>query len=521
MAQETSDRSVAEGYRRDLKARHIQMIALGGAIGTGLFYGSASAISLSGPAVLFAYLLGGCMIYLVVRALGELSVEDPVSGAFSYYSYKYWSRRAGFISGWNYWFTYIAVAMSELAAVGTFVNYWFPNIPSWMSALFFLVVITAVNLLGVKVFGEFEYWFAMIKVIAVIGMIVLGVVVIVAGINNNPDLPDPAASHLWSNGGLFPNGISGFLMALVVVAFSFGGTELVGITAGEAKDPRRSIPKAINQVIVRILIFYVCALAVIMMVIPWTQIDGEMSPFVQIFDNVGIQGAAHILNFVVLTAAMSVYNSGLYSNGRMLFTLANQGNAPKFLGKMSNYGQPVRAILTSSAITLIAVGVVFLWPEFAFTYMMSIATIAVVISWGMIVITEYKFRQRLNPEQRKELSYPLPGGTVTTVLCVAFLALIGVLMLFSDSYRIAVYLGLAWIVLLLVAYQITHGKKSNAPLDDDAPELPEHLRAVGSADLAEAATVAATTTTAGDSAEVGAETSSESKPEIEAERAKE
>lgn len=455
------DHSTEQGYRRDLKARHIQMIALGGAIGTGLFYGSASAISLSGPSVLFAYLLGGCVIYLVVRALGEMSVEDPVSGAFSYYSYKHWSKRAGFVSGWNYWFTYIAVAMSELSAVGTFVNYWFPSIPTWASALFFLVLITAINLLGVRVFGEFEYWFAMIKVLAVIGMIVLGIVVVVVGINNNPELPEPSFSHLVDYGGLFPTGISGFLMTLVVVAFSFGGTELVGITAGEAENPRRTIPKAINQVLLRILIFYICALAIIMAVMPWTMIDGEMSPFVQIFDNVGIQGAAHILNFVVLTAAMSVYNSGLYSNGRMLCTLARQGNAPKYLAKMSRHGQPVRAILTSSAITLIAVGVVFLWPDFAFTYMMSIATIAVVISWGIIVVTEYKFRSKLTEAKRKELAYPLPGGTVTTVLCLAFLALIAVLMLFSSSYRLAVILGLVWIAILLVAFQVTHGKRGS------------------------------------------------------------
>lgn len=460
----TKDHAVTEGYRRDLKVRHIQMIALGGAIGTGLFYGSASAIGLSGPSVLFAYLLGGIMIYLIVRALGEMSVEDPVSGAFSYYSYKHWSRRAGFVSGWNYWFTYIAVAMSELAAVGTFVNYWFPSIPTWVSALFFLVVITGVNLLGVRVFGELEYWFSMIKVIAVIGMIVLGVVVIVMKINSNPDIPDPAVSNLWSYDGLFPTGVSGFLLALVVVAFSFGGTELVGITAGEAQDPKKSIPKAINQVILRILIFYVCALAVIMMVIPWVQVDGEMSPFVQIFDSVGIQGAAHILNFVVLTAAMSVYNSGLYSNGRMLCTLARQGNAPKFLGKMSAHGQPVRAILASSFITLIAVGVVFLWPEFAFTYLMSIATIAVVISWGMIVVTEYKFRKRLSSEEYAVLSYKLPGGTIATVACLIFLIGIGVLMLFSADYRLAVILGIIWIAVLLVAYQVTHGKKSSEAL---------------------------------------------------------
>lgn len=442
------------GMRRDLKNRHIQMIALGGAIGTGLFYGSADSISMAGPAILLAYIVGGGIIFLVVRALGEMSVEEPVSGAFSHFAYKNWSSRAGFVSGWNYWFNYICVAMVELAVVGTFVNYWLPGIPKWVSAAFFLVVITAVNLIGVKVFGEVEFWFALIKVVAVIAMIVLGVIVVIAGINNNPDLPTPSFLHLVDNGGFFPMGVGGMAMALVVVMFSFGGTELIGITAGEAADPKRTIPKAINQVIWRILIFYIGALAVIMAVIPWARINGEMSPFVQIFDNIGIQGAAHILNLVVLTAVISVYNSGLYSNGRMLYSLAHQGNAPAYLGRLSKNGVPVWGVLTSSLVTVVAVVVVSIWPEFAFRYLMSIATIAAIINWSMVMITQYKFRKRIGAEQAKTLAFALPGAPWSTWVVLAFLGFVAVMMGFSDDYRMALILGPVWLAVLLIAFEI-------------------------------------------------------------------
>lgn len=448
--------------RRDLKNRHIQMIALGGAIGTGLFYGSAASIQLAGPSILLGYLIGGTVIFLIIRALGEMSVDHPVSGAFSHYAYENWSPRAGFVSGWNYWFNYIAVAMAELSVVGIYVNYWFPSIPAWLSAAFCLVTITAVNLIGVKAFGEFEFWFALIKVAAVIGMIVLGVAVVVLGYNHNPDLPDPSFAHLFSEGGFFPNGIGGMLMALVVIMFSFGGIELIGITAGEADNPKKTIPKAINQVIYRILIFYVGSLAVIMAVIPWNMIDGKLSPFVQIFDNVGISFAAHILNFVVLTAALSVYNSGLYSNGRMLYSLAQQGNAPKVLTKVSTSGVPYVGVLVSSVVTVFAVVVVLLWPEFAFGYLLSIALFAGIINWTMIMITQRKFRKRIGPEGVAGLEFKLPGSNWVTVPILAFLALVVVLMALSEGFRMAVIIGPLWLGGLLLAYEIKSRRQAKS-----------------------------------------------------------
>ncbi|MDN3310365.1 amino acid permease [Microbacterium oryzae] len=444
----------APRMKRALQGRHIQMIALGGAIGTGLFYGSADTIGVAGPSVLLAYLVVGAVIFLIIRALGEMSVDEPVSGAFSHFAHRNWSPRAGFVSGWNYWFNYIAVAMVELSVVGSFVNYWLPAVPLWVSAAVVLVLITGVNLVGVRAFGEFEFWFAIVKVGAVIAMIVLGIVVVAFGINNSTDLPDPTFAHLVDDGGFFPHGIGGTVASLAVVAFSFGGTELVAVTAGEAADPRRTIPKAVNQVILRILIFYIGALAVIMAVMPWSLIDGGTSPFVQIFDRIGIPGAAHILNLVVLTAVVSVYNSGLYSNGRMLHSLAQQGSAPAFLGRLSRRGAPVAGVLASSAVTVLAVVVVFLWPDFAFQYLLSIALIAAIINWGMIMITQLKFRRRIGADGAARLAFPLPWARVTPWIVLVFLAAVVVLMAFSPQYRTAVIVGPVWVAILLVAYEV-------------------------------------------------------------------
>ncbi len=460
---------------KGLANRHIQLIALGGAIGTGLFYGSSESIGLAGPSVVLAYLICGLMIFLVVRALGEMSVEDPRAGAFSYYASEYWSKRAGFVSGWNYWANYILVSMVELTVVGQFVAYWFPNIPAWASAAFFLVLVAGLNLLGVRAYGETEFWLALVKVVAVLAMIVGGLIVIwlhVSGTGNSP----ASFAHLVDDGGFFPNGflsfshghLSGFAMALTVVLFSFGGTELIGITAGETPHPRTTIPKAINGVIWRILIFYIGSMIVILSVVPWRKVGVPnshgvvVSPFVQIFDSIGVRSAADILNLVCLTAVISVYNSGLYANSRMLYSLAHQGNAPRVFGKLSKRGVPSIAVLVSALITALSVLIVFFIPTQAFDYLMSITMAAAVINWTMIMITEYKFRQRWNrlhgPDSNdpRLLGFPLPGKTVSTVVVICFLVLCCVLMLFSNTYRIAVVMIPVWLGVLNLADTIRH-----------------------------------------------------------------
>ena len=335
--------------QRALKNRHIQMIALGGAIGTGLFYGSATVVKVAGPAIILSYLIGGIVIFFIMRALGEMAVDQPVSGSFSQYAYQYWGELAGFIAGWNYWFNYVVVGMAELSVIGIYINYWFPDVPTWVSALVCLVAVTLINTINVKAYGEFEFWFAIIKVLAIIGMIIFGITMIIFGVGNSGQ--PTGISNLWTHGGFFPNGLQGMIMSLVLVMFSFGGVELIGITAGEAENPKKTIPHAINQVVWRILLFYIGALTVILAIFPWNEIEVTGSPFVQIFSHVGIPSAANLLNFVVLTAALSAYNSALYSNGRMLYGLAIQGNAPKIFGKLNAVGAPVTAVLVSTAFT--------------------------------------------------------------------------------------------------------------------------------------------------------------------------
>lgn len=438
------------GLQRGLQNRHIQLIALGGAIGTGLFYGAGEAISMAGPAILLAYALGGVVIYFIMRALGEMSVDTPVSGAFSYYAYRNWGELPGFFSGWNYWFNYIAVSMAELVVVGRYVQFWFPGIPTWVSSLVFLLLITAINLVNVKLYGEFEFWFAIIKVVAIVAMIGLGLGIIVFGWGQGAPT---GIGNLWRHGGFFPTGAGNFAMAMVVVLFSFGGVELIGITAGEADDPKRTIPRAINQVVNRILVFYVGALFVMLAIFPWNKLDGKSSPFVTIFQQLGIGQAATILNVVVLTAAMSAYNSGLYCNGRMLKALAEQGNAPRALARVNRSGSPWLGVLASSAVTALAVLLVYLMPDLpVFLYVISVALAAGIFNWAMIVVTQMRFRRRIGA-QAANLQFRMPLYPVSNVLVLLVLAAVYVMMAFNPNYRLAATVfGPAWAVLLVVAF---------------------------------------------------------------------
>lgn len=437
--------------QRGLKNRHLQMIALGTAVGTGLFYGSTATIAMAGPAVSLSYLIGGIIIFFIVRMLGEMSVEEPVSGSFSYYAAKYWGDFPGFLAGWNYWFLYILVSMAELSAVSIYLSYWFPGLPKWVGVLACLIIITVVNLVTVSAYGEIEFWMAFIKISAIIGMILLGSYYIATSL-----LPFPQNfSNLWIHGGFFPNGLEGMLMSMAPVLFSFGGIELIGITAGEAENPEKTIPRAINQVIYRILIFYVGTMIVLMTLWPWNEVGKDASPFVQIFEGAGFTSMAHILNFVVLTAAVSVYNSAIYSNSRMLYGLAKSGNAPKFFEKLSSRGVPVNGILISSGITLLAAVLNWLLPDEVFMYMMSIVTGAVVISWAMIVLTHLKFRKHCAAAgivpKFKSLFYPFAD-----YLCLAFLAMILVIMALMDEMRPAVIVMPIWILAIRLFY---HSKR--------------------------------------------------------------
>lgn len=443
--------------KRGLKNRHIQLIALGGAIGTGLFYGSAATIQLVGPAVMLSYAIGGFFIYLIMRCMGEMAVHTPVSGAFSTFAYKYWGEMAGFVSGWNYWFCYIAVSMAEVSVVGVYLNYWFPDLPIWVSGLIMYLTVTAINLIGVRTFGEIEFWGAIIKVLAVILMILVGLAIIFFGLGQGGE--PIGFSNLVAHGGFLPKGIIGLLLSLVVVTFAFGGVELIGITAGEAENPDKTIPKAINQVLYRIIIFYVGSMFVLVTLFPWDQVGMEGSPFVLIFDRLGIPATAHILNFIVLTATFSAYNSCLYSNARMLFGLAEQGNAPRFLCKVGKKtGVPGYAVLFSSAIVGIAVILNAYLPGEVFNIVMSVAILAIIINWIMILITHIKFRKILGPSEVAKLKFKMPLFPISNYVTLAYLVMLVILMGFLPDYRMSLYMAPVWLTILVIAYKIKSAK---------------------------------------------------------------
>ncbi|MEG0386474.1 MAG: amino acid permease, partial [Solibacillus sp.] len=349
--------------KRELKNRHVQLIAIGGTIGTGLFLGSGKAIALAGPSIIFAYLIVGIALFFVMRALGELLLSKGGYQSFTEFATEYIGDWAGYVTGWTYWFCWIMTAMADIIAVGMYTQYWF-DIPQWVPAVACLVVLLGLNLLTVKLFGELEFWFALIKIITIVALIVIGVVLLIIGFETNTG--QVAVSNLWEHGGLFPNGAFGFLMAFQMVVFAFVGVELVGVSAAETADPQKNIPSAINKIPLRILLFYVGALFVILTINPWNTLSAESSPFVQVFALVGIPVAAGLINFVVLTSAASAGNSGLFSTSRMLFSLGSNNQASKKFGTLNKRSVPQNGLIFSAVVVSIGALLSYFMPEDAF-----------------------------------------------------------------------------------------------------------------------------------------------------------
>jgi len=458
-------------------------VALGGAIGTGLFLGSAGALKHAGPALLLCYVIGGFVELLIMRQLGEMVVEEPVAGSFAHFAHKHWGGFAGFLSGWNYWLLYVLVGMAELTAIAKYVAYWAPAVPQWVPVLACFVVVNAVNLINVRVFGEAEFWLSIVKVAAVSAMIVLGGWLVLtgggsgiaAGGDTAANGAVPAVSNLWTD-GFFAGGFPDFAIALTLVMFSFGGLELVGVSAAEAAEPERTIPKAVNQVLLRILIFYVGAVAVMLMLAPWREtlaaIDvagtaggaaGDAyaaSPFVLILEKTGVPGAAHILNFVILTAALSVYNSGVYCDSRMLYGLAQKGAAPRGLARLNRRGVPERALALSAAATGAAVLLNYAAPAEAFGFLISVVVAALVLNWALISLTHLKFRSAMRTAGTTT-RFPSPLAPFSNYACIAFNAGILLVMIFwADMWKSAAALAL-WLALLTAAWALL-GRDRNA-----------------------------------------------------------
>lgn len=446
-----------EHLSRSLKNRHIQLIALGGTIGVGLFLGSAKAIHNAGPGLLLSYALVGVVIFFIMRALGELLLYRPVSGSFAAYADEFCGPFAGFVTGWSYWFTWVVTAMAELTAIGIYFHYWFPDIPQFLPALIALLVMYGVNLLAARVFGELEFWFALIKILTILLLIIAGVSVIVFDIG---ELGRTASfSNLWSNGGFLPFGIVGVLFTLQIVAFAYTGVELIGVTAGEAQNPSEVLPRATNGILFRILLFYIGALVVIMSLVPWNQLDPSTSPFVFVFAKLGMPAAAHIINAVVITAAASSCNSGIFSTGRMLYNLAQRGQAPKVFGVVSSAHVPAAGIHASAAVMLIAVVLNYFVPAQVFTWVTSVAVVGALWTWGIIMVAHANYRRAIERGKAKSVSYRMPGAPYVNWIVVAFLVTVSGMLWLDPGTRVALFVAPIWIGLLCIGYALTTRKK--------------------------------------------------------------
>ena len=437
--------------KRGLKNRHVQLLAIGGAIGTGLFLGSGRSISLAGPSILLTYMITGIICFFIMRALGELLLSNLNHHSFIDFVEEYLGDRAAFITGWTYWFCWLSLAMADLTAVGLYMQYWIPWMPQWIPALVVLAVLLVMNLTAVKHFGEMEFWFALIKVIAIVSLIIIGLIMILTGFTTNAGAA--AFDNLWNYGGWFPNGTMGFILSFQMVVFAFTGIELVGLTAGETENPEKVIPMAINNIPLRIILFYIGSLAIIMSIYPWIAVDPNSSPFVAVFNAVGILAAASIVNFVVLTSAASATNSGIFSTSRMIYALSKRGHAPSRMRRLTNHAVPYQATLFSAAALLFTVVLNYVMPESVFIMITSISTFCFIYIWAIIVICHLKYR-KTNPELAKQSTFRMPLYPFMNYLILAFFVFILVVLALQNDTRIALMFTPFWFILLWAFYSM-------------------------------------------------------------------
>ncbi|MCC6122109.1 amino acid permease [Weissella cibaria] len=448
--------------QRSLTSNQMQMIALGGTIGVGLFMGSTSTIKWTGPSVLLAYAFVGLLLYLVMRALGEMIFINPTTGSFADYATNYIHPLAGYLTKWSNVFQYIVVGISEVIAVSQYLNYWWPNLPGWISGVVVIATLTLANLASAKAYGTMEFYFAMIKVVTIILMIVLGVMVIFLGLGNHWHAL--GLSNLWSHGGFFTGGGKGFIFSLSIIVGSYQGIEVLGITAGEAANPRHAIVSSVKSVVWRILIFYIGAIFVIVTIYPWNQLAAVGSPFVETFSKVGIAGAAGIINFVVLTAAMSGANSGIYSSSRMLFKLSRDKETSGVFQKLSSHHVPYVSILAISGgilLGLILNTVLSLYSKSTaniFVLVYSSSVLPGMVPWFVILWSELSFR-RSNKELLKDHPFKMPLYPLTNYFAIFALVLIVIFMFINPETRISVSIGAGFLVLLSLFFFATNKHK--------------------------------------------------------------
>ena len=449
------------GLARELTARQLSMMALGGAIGTGLFLGSSLAVRLAGPGIIVTYLLGALVALLLMSALAEMAVAHPTAGSFGVYAEIYVSRWAGFAVRYTYWTVQSIAIGGEATAVAIYCQWWFPGTPAWAWIMFFSALLIYINTRAVGSFGEFEYWFSLIKVVAIVLFIVFGVAVLSGLAGSHP------AIGLRNYRGFFPHGLKGTWMALVFVIYSYIGTEVIAVAAGETRDPAKTVPRAVRSMVARLIALYVGSMVVLVGIVPWRQIqpgaDVTTSPFVRLFELIGVPAAAHLVNFVVLTAALSSMNCNLYLNARMMFSLARSGYAPERFGRVSVRGTPLEALLASAAGMVFATVVAFFFPRSAYVILFGISLFGGLFAWIMIFVTHLYFRPRWRAQEAPGTRSPakMPGYPYTSLLGLALMLAILLTTWWVEGMRNTLRAGLPWLAIVSAVYAIWARRTSN------------------------------------------------------------
>ena len=447
------------GLSRELTARQLAMMAIGGAIGTGLFLGSTLAVRLAGPGIIMTYLLGALVALLLMSALAEMAVAHPTAGSFGVYAEMYVSRWAGFAVRYTYWAVQSIAIGGEATAVAIYCQWWFAGTPAWAWIILFSALLIYVNARAVGSFGEFEYWFSMIKVVAIILFIIFGVAALSGLAGSHP------AIGLRNYRGFFPHGLKGAWMALVFVIYSYIGTEVIAVAAGETRDPAKTVPRAVRSMIARLIALYVGSMAVLVGVVPWGQIqpgpDVTTSPFVRLFELIGVPAAAHLVNFVVLTAALSSMNCNLYLNARMMFSLARSGDAPQRFGRVSARGTPFAALLASAAGMAVATTVAIVSPNRAYVILFGVSLFGGLFAWIMIFVTHLCFRAKWKAYETAgtRLRVKMPGYPYTSLLGLALLLGILLTTWWVAGMRNTLRAGLPWLALVSAVYAIWARRK--------------------------------------------------------------
>ncbi|VVJ20344.1 L-asparagine permease [Amycolatopsis camponoti] len=438
------------GYNKALKPRHVNMIAIGGAIGTGLFLGAGGRLAQAGPALAIVYAVCGLFAFFVVRALGELILYRPSSGAFVSYAREFMGEKGAYVAGWMHFLNWSTTGIADITAIALYAHFWsfFSPVPQWVLALIALAVVLTLNLVSVKLFGEMEFWFAIVKVAALVLFMVIGIFLLVTQTPIDGGVPGPQL--ITEHGGIFPTGLLPMVLIVQGVVFAYASVELVGVAAGETEHPEKIMPKAINSIMWRILVFYVGSVVLLAMLLPWSSYTKDQSPFVTVLSHLGVPAADSVMNLVVLTAALSSLNSGLYSTGRILRSMAKAGSAPKFTGVMNRNQVPYGGILLTASVCVLGVGLNYLVPKEAFDIVLNFAAIGILATWAIIVVCHLLFVRKTRRDGLERPAFRLPFSPYTEIATLVFLAAVVVLMGFDETGRITL-LALPVIAVALVA----------------------------------------------------------------------